>query len=161
MYVSSLEALRQEKHFDRSTCDAIRFLCCNCSFRPTRIVMMISFFVFLLISRFHSSITATIASTAPDDHIRPINPIISARIAKKRSRDNRTRSHLIRWPPSAAGFHFPLRRSRRRDAADHVEARLLLVGQRVVEIRQLRLYCVDRVGQGVEAFGHRIEPARQ
>jgi hypothetical protein len=107
MYVSSLEALRQEKHFDRSTCDAIRFLCCNCSFRPTRIVMMISFFVFLLISRFHSSITATIASTAPDDHIRPINPIISARIAKKRSRDNRLVPTLSGGRPQPPDFISP------------------------------------------------------
>jgi hypothetical protein len=67
-----------------------------------------------------------------------------------------------RWrPPSAAGSRFPLRRSRRRGTADHVEARLLLIGQRVVEIGQRRSHSVDRVGKGIKASAHRIEPARQ
>ena len=41
--------------------------------------------------------------------------------------------------------------------ADYVEACLLLVGQRVIEIGQRRFHSVDRVGKGIEAFGHRIE----
>ncbi len=54
---------------------------------------MISFFVFLLISRFHGSITASIASTASDDRI---GPVIGTRIAKERGRDNRPHG---RQPP--------------------------------------------------------------